>query len=167
MLTIDPLGLGESTIQVQDPSYLYSLFLTAVGERPLGIQAAQLIAVARLARTMHPHEPVKIAAVGPRVSIAALVAAVADTDAIQGVELKDSLASLAELIDRDQTVEKLPELFAFGLAAEFDVLQIASLVAPRRVIIREPSERARRELATLGAWYAQWGETFDPLATAP
>ena len=52
MLTIDPLGLGESTIQAQDPSYLYSLFLTAVGERPLGIQAAQLIAVAP-----RPHDP--------------------------------------------------------------------------------------------------------------
>ena len=95
------------------------------------------------------------------------MAAAIDTDEIQGVEIKDSLASLAELIDRDQTVEKLPELFAFGLAAEFDVLQIAALVAPRHVTIRGPSERARRELATLAAWYAQWGETFDPLATAP
>ncbi|HVU88902.1 MAG TPA: CehA/McbA family metallohydrolase [Pirellulales bacterium] len=167
LLAIDPLGLGESTVQAQDPSYLYPLFLAAVGERPLGIQAAQLIALARLARAAHPQESVTIVASGPRAAMAALVAAALGAEEIQGVEVKDSLSTLAELIERDQTVEKLPELFAFGLAAEFDVAQIAALMAPRRVTIHQPEERARRELSALRGWYELWGETFDPLAGAP
>ncbi len=167
VLAIDPLGLGESSVHAQDPSYLYPLFLAAVGERPLGIQAAQLVAVARLFRTIHARELVTLVATGPRAAMAALVAGALETEGIQGVELTDSLASLAELIERDQTVQELPELFAFGLAAEFDMAQISALVAPRHVTIRGPGERARRELAILRDWYRTWGEAFDPLAATP
>ncbi len=59
----------------------------AIGERPLGIQAAQLSAVARFAHDEHPGEGIKIIAVGPRAGMAALVAAAIATDAIQAVEL--------------------------------------------------------------------------------
>ncbi len=42
VLVVDALGLGESKVQAQDPSYLYPLFLAAIGERPLGIQACAI-----------------------------------------------------------------------------------------------------------------------------
>ncbi|MES1213660.1 MAG: CehA/McbA family metallohydrolase [Singulisphaera sp.] len=165
VVVVDPLGLGESKVEAQDPSYLYPLFLATVGERPLGIQAAQIEAVARFARGEHSGEPISIAAVGPRASIAALVAAALGPDAIQGVELTGSLASLAQLIEQDKTVEEFPELFAFGLAEEFDVCEIAALVAPRPVTVHQPDERLRQEFERLAAWYLTFGQPFDPLAT--
>ncbi len=123
-----------------------------------------MAAIAKFAHEKHPDEQVRIVAVGPCAGMAALVAAAIATDAIQGVEISQGLASLSQLIEEDKTVETLPELFAFGLLAEFDVAPIAALVAPRPVLVRDPDERVQRAFAPLRAWYATLGDTFDPLA---
>jgi hypothetical protein len=149
-------------VRGQDPDYLFPLFVAAVGERPLGIQAAQLAALARWVRQARPNQPVTLAAIGPRASMAALVAAAIEPAAIGGAELSGALASLKQLIDDDKTVETLPELFAFGLLAEFDIRHFVALSAPRPVSFRDANERARQELAGLDAWYALWGSAFHP-----
>jgi hypothetical protein len=162
VLAVDPLLWGESKIKAQDPDYLYPLFVAGVGERPLGIQAAQLAAIARWIRARQPTAPLGVTAVGPRSSMAVLVAAALEPAAIDTVEVSGSLSSLKQLIEEDKTVESLPELFAFGLLAEFDIRQIVALAAPRPVTFRESDDRARRELAPLRSWYALFGSTFDP-----
>lgn len=162
VVAVDPLLWGESKIGARDPEYTFSLFLAAVGERPLGIQAAQLAAIARWLNADHGDKPIEIVAVGRRASAAALVAAAVEAQAIGRVELAGSLASFKQLIEENIALEKLPELFAFGLLAEFDVCQIVALSAPRPVTFRDANERARRELAPLEAWYSLFGVTFDP-----
>jgi dienelactone hydrolase len=162
VLAVDLLAQGESKVKAQDPDFLYPLFIAAVGERPLGIQAAELAAVARWLQARGAKEAVTIVGIGPRSGTAALVAAAIDPEAIVAVELSGSLASFAQLIEEDKTVESSPELFAFGLLAEFDIRELAALAAPRPVTFREPSERARHELAPLEAWYALWGVTLNP-----
>jgi hypothetical protein len=162
VLAVDPLLWGESKAKGQDPDYLFPLFIAAVGERPLGIQAAQVAAIARFARTLQPDVPVTIVALGPRSSMAALVAAAIEPEAIGGAELSQSLSSLKDLIRQDKTVETLPELFAFGLLAEFDIRQIVALAAPRPITFRSPDDSARRELGSLASWYALLGKTFNP-----
>ena len=92
--------------------------------------------------------------------MAALVATAIEPDAIRGAELSGSLSSLKQLIDEDKTVESLPELFAFGLLAQFDIRQIAALAAPRSLTFRGCDERARRELAPLESWNALFGTPF-------
>ncbi|MEX0676534.1 MAG: hypothetical protein WD063_05630 [Pirellulales bacterium] len=162
VVAVDPLFLGEAKLGAQDPEYTFGLFVAAVGERPLGIQAAQLAAVARWLKTRHAHKPVGIVAVGRRASAAAIVAAAVEPTAIDKVDLTGSLASFKQLIEEDVPVEKLPELFAFGLLAEFDVCQIVALSAPRPVTLRDGGDRARRELAPLESWYALFGVNFHP-----
>ena len=88
------------------------------------------------------------------------LSAAVEPTAIGGVELSGGLASLKQLIEEDNTVETLPELFAFGLLAEFDVRHLVALVAPHSVALRERSERASREFAPLQSWYALLGATF-------
>ena len=56
------------------------------------------------------------------------------------MELNGSLASLKQLIETDKAVEELPEMFAFGLLAEFDVRQLVALAAPRPVVFLQPDE---------------------------
>ncbi len=162
VLAVDPLLWGESKVKAEDPDYLYPLFVASIGERPLGIQAAQLAAIARWAHEKESVGHVKIVAWGPRASMAALVATAVEPTAITGSELFESFSSLKELIDEDKTVESLPELFAFGLLAEFDIRQIVALAAPRPVIFKKPNERARRELAPLEAWYGLFDVSFKP-----
>ena len=53
--------------------------------------------------------------------------------AIAGVQLADSWRTLREVLDRNISAQQMPEMFTFGLLAEFDVPQIEQLIAPRPV----------------------------------
>lgn len=128
---VDPFYFGESALGRRD--YLFGLLVASLGERPLGIQAAQVAASARWLKARHG-AAVAITARGPRTSLIALVAAALEPDAISRVETYGAWTTLREVIDRNITAQEMPEMFTFGLLAEFDVAQIERLVAPRPVI---------------------------------
>jgi hypothetical protein len=143
--------------------YLWSLMLATVGDRAIGMQAAQLDAVARWAGEQFKEKGgVKAVAIGPRTSTIALVAAALKTDAIAALELHDPLGSFQEIVEENRVFAKTPELFCFGLLAH-EPVELAALVAPRLVVVRKPSDRARKEFAPLAGWYKTLGEEFDPL----
>ncbi len=156
VIAVDPFYYGESKIQKRD--FLFALLVAATGERPLGIQASQIAAVARWAGG-----PVTVSAVGPRASLVALVAAAIEEKSIARLELRKSYGTLKEILEAGLGVDKAPELFCFGLLEACDIPQIASQVAPRPVSFLEASDRAKAELAALKARYAQLGSDFDPL----
>jgi hypothetical protein len=161
VLAVDPFYFGESKIMERD--FLLALLLSAVGDRPLGLQATQVAGIARWAAEQFPRQPVRLVAIGHRASLYTLVAAALETKAIGSVELRGSLGSLKEVIEQNLSVREAPELFCFGLLEQFDIAQLAALVAPRPVRFVEPSQRARDELAGLKAWYAVHEVDFDPL----
>jgi hypothetical protein len=130
VLAIDPFYYGESKIESED--FLFAMLIAALGERPLGVQAGQIGAVARWAGERHGG-PVEVHAVGPRTSLAALVAGALETEAISGLRLVESFGSLHEILKRDMGVNQAPELFCFGLLERFDIPQIVALVEPRKV----------------------------------
>jgi hypothetical protein len=70
---------------------------------------------------------------GPRASLVTLIAAALEPSAIGGITLHNSVTTLKEVIEHDLTFEKIPEFFCFGLLEEFDIPQLAELVAPRPV----------------------------------
>jgi hypothetical protein len=139
----------------------FMLALATIGERPLGIQAAQLASIARWMEAQQGH-PVQVVAVGPRSSLIATIAAALETRAIGELDLRGSFGSLKEIIEQNLTAENAPELFCFGLLEHFDLPQLVALVAPRRVHFREPSDRVRREFSPLQKTYAALGVDFDP-----
>ena len=160
---MDLLGLGESRWNAaKGRDYLWALMIATVGSRPLGIQATELAAVARI-WSSRGSGPVSVVADGPRASIMALVAAGLKERAFRGLELYGSLGSLKELIEKKAIYNNSPELFCFGLLQDFDVAQLVAMVAPRPVVFADPSDRAKVELASLKAFYAALGRTLDPL----
>jgi len=162
VLAFDPFYVGES--HITDRDFLYALLISAVGDRPLGIQAAQLAAVAEWAKSRHPGK-LTLAAEGERLTLAALVAGGINPEGADRLEITGSLGSLHEVLERNGGVDQTPELFCFGLLEQLDIVQIAALMAPRQVVVVDPSERSRQTLAELKDWYGLWGKTFDPLAT--
>ncbi|MHB8900014.1 MAG: alpha/beta hydrolase family protein [Thermoguttaceae bacterium] len=146
VVMVDLTGVGKSA---PSKSMLFALLTSSIGDRPLGIEAGQLAAIAHWAATGGEGKPVKLVAVGPRMGVTALVAAAEETGAIGSVELAGALGSLEEILEKNQGVDQVPELLCFGLLEQFDVRQIAALVAPRKIELRDPSERARQELAGL------------------
>ena len=161
VVLVDVFYFGESKIAGRD--FLYALLVSAVGERPLGIQAGQTTAIARWLRASYDDGPLTLEAAGPRCSLIALVAAATETRGIDRVRLVDCHGSLKEVLESNTTVDKTPEVFCFGLLAEFDIKQLVALVAPRPVTLTAPSERARRELGGLATWYKTLGSDFQPL----
>ena len=59
----------------------------------------------------------------------------ARAEAISGVRLHGSWPTLRAVFDQNITAQQMPEMFAFGLLAEFDVEQMRQLVAPRPVVV--------------------------------
>jgi hypothetical protein len=132
VIAIDPFSYGES--KIASHGYLFAMTAAAVGERPLGLQASQIAAAARWAQAEF-QQPVSLAGVGPRASVVALCAALLEPGAIADLELHQPMDSLKELIDKGIGVDKMPELFCFGLLQDFDMKELVALAAPRPVAI--------------------------------
>lgn len=161
VIVVDPFYVGECKPAQRD--YLFALMVQTVGQRPLGVQVSQLAAAARWAAGQWKDAPVSLHATGPRTCLSALITAGLERDAIAGVELHGSLATLKEVVEKNRGYSEMPEVFCYGLLKQFDIKQLTALVAPRPVRFVEPSERHRRELAGLREWYREAGSEFDPL----
>lgn len=131
VLAIDPFYFGESKIAQKD--WLYAILVAAVGDRPLGIQASEVAAVARWSAEQFRGGPVSLESVGPRSSTYALVAAALEHKAIGSLKTTDPLTSLHQVIDENRKVDQAPELFCFGLLEAFDVPQLKELAGSGRL----------------------------------
>jgi hypothetical protein len=161
VLALDPFYVGASKIPKRD--FLFALLVSAVGDRPLGLQASQLAAVARWLHNDRRLGTVTLVACGEQLSLSALVAAVLEQNAFECVELISALGSLKEVIERNDSVDKKPILFCFGLLEYFDIRQLVAMVAPCQVRFHDVSQRAKDELKDLKDWYTILGKDFDPL----
>lgn len=132
VVAMDPLYFGEASLGHRD--FLLALLLSCVGERLLGIQAAQTAAVCRFFAQREGH-PVRLFALGERTGTIATIAAALETNAVDALELQGALDSFKRLIERDTTLPKCPEAFCFGLLEHFDMPQLHALIAPRPVRI--------------------------------
>jgi hypothetical protein len=159
VVAVDLFYFGEG--HPKSHGYLWALLLTTVGERALGLQANELLSIARWAGG-DGKSAVTVVADGPRSSVIALAASAIETKAIGKVELITPLGSLKEIIETNRTFDQSPELFCFGLLERFDVKHLAAMVAPRPVVVRNASERAGKELAGLKDWYRLLGVEHDP-----
>ena len=130
VLAIDPFYFGESKIKERD--FLYALLVAATGDCPLGIQTSQLAAIARWAHTEFKSAAVTLESIGPRLGLAALIAAALEPTAISALHQTDALPSLHEVIRQNWSVDQKPELFCFGLLESLDIPQLKSLVSPAR-----------------------------------
>ncbi|MEZ5352121.1 MAG: hypothetical protein R2762_05745 [Bryobacteraceae bacterium] len=131
VVAMDPFYFGESKIAKRD--FLFAMLVAGVGDRPLGVQASQMAAVARWLSSERGFGPVELRAIGPRTSLGALIAAALEPDAINALSSKGAMKSLKEILTQDLTQQQTPEYFCFGLLEKFDVPQMESLVRPRAI----------------------------------
>lgn len=134
VLAVDLFYVGEC--KLDDRGYLFALFVASVGGRPLGVQADELQAVARWAATQFGEPLGQQIAVGPRVSLAALVAAAtaASDERARQLVVEHALGSLREIITNDWTANDYPELFCFGLLKNCDIDDLIGLAKPCAVV---------------------------------
>lgn len=138
VLTADLFDSGEYAI---DPRL--EMILASTGERPLGIQVGQLLALIDWARRRYRCRVVHLTAVGTVVPVAALMAAALDPGSIADYRADRLMVSLHGLIDWPVAYNDAPSLFCFGLLAEFDLPDLVELAAPVPIVdlVRGPITR--------------------------
>ena len=130
VVAFDPFFFGESKIKSRD--FLHVILMPAAGERALGVQTSQISAVAEWAKKQY-RQPVELMSAGPRLSVAARLAAV-QSNAISALKLHDPMKSLKEVIRENKGANHMPEMMCFGLLESFDLPQIEALIAPRPLV---------------------------------
>lgn len=130
VVLVDPFYFGESKIASRD--FLFGLMISAIGDRPLGIQAAQINAIGEWIGQKFT-TTVELRAVGHRTSLIALSAAASTENGFADVRLSGSLKSLRDVITNDIMVNQQPELFCLALLEEFDIPQLIALAGAERV----------------------------------
>ena len=107
--------------------------MATVGERPLGIRASHLLALANWLKDHHGASEVRVEAQGFRSQTVALLGAALDPTAFSEVRIDKGIKSLHHLLTKPVRYREAPELFCLGLFPEFDLERLISLAGPARV----------------------------------
>jgi dienelactone hydrolase len=138
VLAVDLMFVGDAWKGLEP--YSYAQILDGLGDRPLGMQAAQLIEIARWIRG-RASEPrptgVRLECTGMRNQAVGLVAAALEPELFSEVLVHEGIPGLGFLLQAPVTFEQAPELFCLDLYKDFDLDRLAVLAAPVRVITQK------------------------------
>jgi len=126
VLALDTLFTGSADT-IRHPYPVHDRMLACIGERALGLRAAQLAAVTGwLAARYNPRE-LGIDATGPRSQVLSLTAGALDPGRYRFIRARDGWRSLGRIYEDRIEYQKCPELFCLDLFKEFDIGQLAAL----------------------------------------
>lgn len=125
VLAVDPVLMGQASPAGDIGQN--AMLMATVGERALGVQVAQLLAVARSARKDF-NGPLELHSDGPRTGlIAAAVAALDGGKDLNAVHSKNACESLKSFLEPSAAYNQTPEAYCFGLLEWFDIPQLREL----------------------------------------
>ena len=127
VLAIDPV-LFEHNLPTAGSKYQNAMLLATVGERPLGIQSAQVVAAAQYFARVFVADSVSLEAHGSTTSLIARCAAAVDADGtISSVRTSGEAETLHDFLKPGPSYGGTPEVFCFGLLESFDIPQLMRL----------------------------------------
>ena len=131
VLALDLLLSGDAA---PESRWEYAALLATSGERPLGLEAAQLIGIVRGVQH-HPAAPprLRLETTGIRSQSIALAAAALEPGLCSKVSVHDGMQSFGHLIDTAIAYKQAPELFCLDLFKDFDLDMLALLAHPTKV----------------------------------
>ena len=135
VLALDLMGMGDAS--PDQPAELFAEMLAATGERPLGMEAAQLISVARWAQGELMPSRIRLEGTGIRSQMISLTASAIEPSIFSQVELHRGMRSLSYLMEAPVEYKDAPDLFCLDLYKEFDIDRLVALSKPAEVIQRE------------------------------
>ena len=111
----------------------WELLTDSSGARPLGLEAAQLVAIARWLHST-TGKPVQVETVGIRNQVIALTAAAIAPEDFSLVTSANGMKTLSYLIDTPVPFRSAPELFCLDLYRHFDIDTLEALAAPTKIV---------------------------------
>jgi dienelactone hydrolase len=132
VLALDLIFNGFSRPQAPDPTDWETL-TASTGDRPLGLEVAQLLAVAHWLRSDHAQMQIQVETEGIRSALIAAVAAAIDPHAFSTITSSHAMKSLSYLLDTPVAFRAAPDLFCLDLYKYFDIDRITSIAAPTAI----------------------------------
>ncbi len=122
----------------------YPLLLAATGGRALGVESAQLIALADWLRSQSPDNQIAVHASGIRTQLIALIAANLRSNLFSSIEIHDGMRSLQYVLDTPVKFEAAPDIFCLDLYKDFDIDRLAAMASPVHITQKFLGERPQR-----------------------
>lgn len=144
VLALDLLFNGAAAPGAPDPSD-WVMLADASGTRPLGLEVAQLIAVAHWLRGTSVGGRIQIETDGIRNQVIALSAAAIEPSTFSTVVSKNGMESLNYLVNTPVPFRSAPDLFCLDLYKNFDLDTLKVLASPVKV-------SSSRFAGTSGPW---------------
>ena len=149
VLVFDPLFFGENIPGTGGDLSGLAQMVNTVGARPLGLEAAQVAAVAQWlqadaidgsatpgARTgppTHAMAPLRVVTNGPRGETVAVVSAAIAPELFASIEARHAMASLGDLFTHPPEYHDAPELMCLDLYRDFDFSILRLIAAPVQI----------------------------------
>ncbi len=131
VIALEPLFFGSTTPDDTDPAY-WEMLVACSGDRPLGIEVGQLIAVAKSFRT--GQRKIRLESEGIRSQVVALAAAALEPELFSEVYSNNFMTSLSYLLDTPVPYRTAPDLFCLDLYKYFDIDRLTVMASPIRII---------------------------------
>lgn len=135
VLALDLLFTGDAA--PDQPSHLLAEMLAAAGDRPLGMEAAQLIGLTRWAQQQFKPARTRLEATGIRSQVEALVAAALEPTTFSEVATRKGMRSLSYLLEKPVSYEAAPDLFCLDLYKSFDLDRLQEIARPTKIVQEE------------------------------
>jgi hypothetical protein len=124
----------ESTWKDTKP-YEFAQLLDGLGDRPIGMEAAQLIRITRWAKERAGVSNVRLESGGIRTQVVGLVAAALEPDLFSAIAVRNGMHSLSYLLELPVPFDQAPELFCLDLYKDFDIDRLEALAGPAKVTV--------------------------------
>jgi hypothetical protein len=139
VLALDLLFMGDSWKEAgkEVEPYLYAQIFDGFGDRPLGVEAAQLIEIAHWVRGLVGVSKVRLECTGIRTQTVAAVAAALQPDLFDALVVHEGMPSLGFLLQVPVTFQEAPELFCLDLYKDFDLDRLTAMASPTQVTVEK------------------------------
>lgn len=132
VLALDLLFTGATRPDVSD-SADWALLVSSSGERCLGLEAAQLLAIVQWLHSEGGAADVQVQTRGIRSQAVALIAAALDPAAFSSLTTEGGMHSLSWLLEKPVPFRAAPDLFCLDLYKDFDIDSLSALAAPLKI----------------------------------
>jgi len=133
VLAVDLMFTGASWKDIQ--ACQFAQLVDGLGDRPLGIQAAQLSRITRWAKERAGVSSVRLEPGGMRSQVVSLVAAALDPSLFSALVVRNGMHSLSYVLKLPVQFDQAPELFCLDLYKNFDLDRLEALAAPAKVSV--------------------------------
>ncbi len=129
--------------------FSYAQLIDSVGERTLGVEAAQLIEISKWMRDRAGVGKVRLECRGIRSQGVASVAAALEPNLFSSLLIHEGMPSLGYLLEAPVTYQEAPDVFCLDLYKSFDLDRLTAMAAPTSVKIEKfvpvPKKKASGE----------------------